>query len=53
LIALLPITQDLFGLVPIGLNHWILAIFLSCVPIFVNEMIKFHFMNVDEVETDE
>jgi Ca2+-transporting ATPase len=49
-IALLPITQELFGLVPIGLNHWILAIFLSCVPIFVNEMIKFHFLAVDEEE---
>ncbi|WP_414841026.1 cation-translocating P-type ATPase [Enterococcus saccharolyticus] len=41
-IALLPFTQELFNLVPVGLNHWILAIALSFVPVFVNEMIKFH-----------
>ena len=28
-IALLPFTQELFGLVHISLNHWMLAIFLS------------------------
>ncbi len=49
-IALLPFTQELFGLVHISLNHWMLAIFLSFVPIFVNEMIKFHFSEVDEEE---
>ncbi len=32
-IALLPFTQELFGLVHISLNHWMLAIFLSFVPI--------------------
>ena len=51
-IALVPFTQELFGLVPIGLNHWLLAIFLSIIPIFVNEMIKFHY-SVDEEETEE
>lgn len=50
-IALIPITQDLFGLVPIGLSHWMLAIVLSIVPIFVNEMIKFH--NAPEEEDEE
>lgn len=49
-IALLPVTQELFGLVPIGMNHWLLAIFLSVVPIFVNEMIKFHYSNEEENE---
>ena len=49
-IALLPFTQELFGLVHISLNHWMLAIFLSFVPIFVNEMIKFHFSEVEEEE---
>lgn len=51
LIALLPMTQQLFGLVTISLNHWLLAIFLSVVPIFVNEMIKFHY-SVDEEEAE-
>ncbi|MBS7576638.1 MULTISPECIES: calcium-translocating P-type ATPase, PMCA-type [unclassified Enterococcus] len=41
-VALFPITQDLFSLVRISLNHWLLAIVLSIVPVFVNEMIKFH-----------
>ncbi|MCH4169144.1 MAG: cation-translocating P-type ATPase [Streptococcaceae bacterium] len=41
-VALFPITQDLFNLVRISLNHWLLAIVLSIVPVFVNEMIKFH-----------
>lgn len=49
-IALLPFTQELFGLVHISLNHWMLAIFLSFVPIFVNEMFKFHFSEVEEEE---
>jgi Ca2+-transporting ATPase len=43
-IALLPFTQELFGLVPIGINHWLLVMGLSIVPIFVNEMIKFHYL---------
>ncbi|MBL1223594.1 cation-translocating P-type ATPase [Enterococcus sp. BWR-S5] len=47
-IALLPITQELFYLVPIGLTHWELAIGLSIVPIFVNEMIKFHYSDEEE-----
>ena len=47
-IALLPVTQELFGLVPITLNHWMLAISLSIVPIFVNEMIKFHKLPEEE-----
>ncbi|MDH6363446.1 magnesium-transporting ATPase (P-type) [Enterococcus sp. PF1-24] len=42
-IALLPVTQTLFGLVIISLNHWLLVIGLSIVPIFVNELIKFRF----------
>lgn len=41
-VALFPVTQDLFNLVHISLNHWLLAIVLSIVPVFVNEMIKFH-----------
>lgn len=49
-IALLPFTQELFGLVPIGMNHWLLVIGLSIVPIFVNEMIKFHYSTEDEEE---
>lgn len=47
-IALLPVTQELFGLVPIGMNHWLLVIVLSIVPIFVNEMIKFHYSKDDD-----
>ncbi|WP_242585521.1 MULTISPECIES: cation-translocating P-type ATPase [unclassified Enterococcus] len=47
-IALLPFTQDLFGLVPIGMNHWLLVFGLSIVPIFVNEMIKFHYSSEEE-----
>ena len=50
-IALIPFTQELFGLVPISLNHWLLAIFLSIIPIFVNEMIKFHY-SVEESEVE-
>jgi Ca2+-transporting ATPase len=51
-IALLPFTQDLFGLVPIGMNHWLLVFGLSIVPIFVNEMIKFHYSSEDEDEEE-
>jgi hypothetical protein len=29
-------------LVPISMNHWIIAILLSLVPIIVTELIKFH-----------
>lgn len=50
-IALLPVTQTLFNLVHISLNHWLLVAVLSVVPIFVNEMIKFH--TSPEVEEDE
>lgn len=49
-IALLPFTQELFGLVPIGINHWLLVIGLSIVPIFVNEMIKFHYSTEEDEE---
>ncbi|MGG5343148.1 cation-translocating P-type ATPase [Enterococcus sp. AZ192] len=49
-IALLPFTQELFGLVPIGMNHWLLVFGLSIVPIFVNEMIKFHYSSDEEEE---
>lgn len=49
-IALLPLTQELFGLVPIGINHWLLVFGLSIVPIFVNEMIKFHYSADEEEE---
>ena len=41
-IALIPQTQKLFYLVPISMNHWVIAILLSIVPIIVNELIKFH-----------
>ena len=41
-IALIPQTQELFYLVPISMNHWIIAILLSLVPIIVTELIKFH-----------
>lgn len=41
-IALIPQTQELFYLVPISMNHWVIAILLSIVPIIVNELIKFH-----------
>lgn len=41
-IALLPFTQELFGLVHVSLNHWLLVGFLSVVPVAVNELIKFH-----------
>lgn len=47
-IALVPFTQELFNLVPVGLNHWMLAIALSIVPVFVNEMIKFHRLPEEE-----
>ncbi len=49
-IALLPLTQDLFNLVHISLNHWMLVGILSIVPIFVNEMIKFHFSAEEDEE---
>ncbi|WP_086314157.1 calcium-translocating P-type ATPase, PMCA-type [Enterococcus sp. 7F3_DIV0205] len=49
-IALLPFTQELFGLVPIGMNHWLLVMGLSIVPIFVNEMIKFHYSVEEDTE---
>ncbi|MBO0472371.1 calcium-translocating P-type ATPase, PMCA-type [Enterococcus sp. DIV0840] len=49
-IALLPFTQELFGLVPIGINHWLLVMGLSIVPIFVNEMIKFHYSPEEDAE---
>lgn len=52
-IALLPVTQELFGLVPIGMNHWLLVMALSIVPIFVNEMIKFHYSTDDEEDSPE
>lgn len=41
-IALIPQTQELFYLVPISMNHWVIAILLSIVPIVVTELIKFH-----------
>ncbi|MGO3609407.1 MAG: cation transporting ATPase C-terminal domain-containing protein, partial [Enterococcus sp.] len=41
-IALVPQTQELFYLVPISMNHWVISILLSIVPIIVNELIKFH-----------
>ncbi|MFC4772782.1 cation-translocating P-type ATPase [Enterococcus hermanniensis] len=50
LIALIPKTQELFYLVPISMNHWVIAIFLSIVPIIVNELIKFH--KAPEVDTE-
>lgn len=49
-IALLPVTQNLFSLVPISINHWLLVGLLSIVPIFVNEMLKFHFSPEAEEE---
>lgn len=48
LIALLPVTQELFYLVPISLNHWLLVIFLSLIPNFINELVKFHYTPNDE-----
>ncbi|MGM9902699.1 calcium-translocating P-type ATPase, PMCA-type [Enterococcus sp. 10A9_DIV0425] len=51
MVALLPFTQDLFGLVHVSLNHWFLVVFLSIIPIGVNELIKFH--QLPEVEEDE
>lgn len=50
LIALIPKTQELFYLVPISMNHWVIAILLSIVPIIVNELIKFH--KAPEVDTE-
>ena len=47
-IALLPFTQELFNLVHISLNHWFLVAILSIVPVFVNEMIKFHFSSDED-----
>lgn len=41
-IAILPITQELFSLVRISFNHWLLAIVLSIIPVAINELIKFH-----------
>lgn len=50
-VALLPFTQELFGLVHISLNHWFLVGILSIVPIAVNELIKFHRLpEAEEVE---
>ncbi|HHD0285130.1 TPA: cation-translocating P-type ATPase [Enterococcus faecium] len=50
-VALLPFTQELFGLVHISLNHWFLVGILSIVPIAVNELIKFH--RLPEAEDEE
>ena len=50
-VALLPFTQELFGLVHISLNHWFLVWILSIVPIAVNELIKFH--RLPEAEEEE
>lgn len=50
MVALLPFTQDLFGLVHVSLNHWFLVVFLSIIPIGVNELIKFH--QLPEVEEE-
>ena len=50
-VALLPFTQELFGLVHISLNHWFLVGVLSIVPIAVNELIKFH--RLPEAEEEE
>ncbi|EKZ0429189.1 cation-translocating P-type ATPase [Enterococcus faecium] len=50
-VALLPFTQELFGLVHISLNHWFLVGILSIVPIAVNELIKFH--RLPEAEEEE
>ncbi|OTN87047.1 cation-translocating P-type ATPase [Enterococcus faecium] len=50
-VALLPFTQELFGLVHISLNHWFLVGILSIVPIAVNELIKFH--RLPEAEGEE
>lgn len=47
-IALIPFTQEMFNLVHISLNHWLLVGILSIVPIFVNEMIKFHQLPEEE-----
>ena len=50
-VALLPFTQELFGLVHISLNHWFLVGILPIVPIAVNELIKFH--RLPEAEEEE
>ncbi|HGF8033993.1 cation-translocating P-type ATPase [Enterococcus faecium] len=50
-VALLPFTQELFGLVHISLNHWFLVGILSIVPIAINELIKFH--RLPEAEEEE
>ncbi|HAQ3655956.1 TPA: cation-translocating P-type ATPase [Enterococcus faecium] len=50
-VALLPFTQELFGLVHISLNYWFLVGILSIVPIAVNELIKFH--RLPEAEEEE
>ncbi|HFQ4336646.1 TPA: cation-translocating P-type ATPase [Enterococcus faecium] len=50
-VALLPFTQELFGLVHISLNHWFLVGILSIVPIALNELIKFH--RLPEAEEEE
>ena len=50
-VALLPFTQELFGLVHISLNHWFLVGILSIVPNAVNELIKFH--RLPEAEEEE
>lgn len=47
-VALLPFTQELFGLVHISLNNWLLVGLLSIIPIAVSELIKFH--QLPEVE---
>ena len=50
-VALLPFTQELFGLVHISFNHWFLVGILSIGPIAVNELIKFH--RLPEAEEEE
>ncbi|MGM0238625.1 calcium-translocating P-type ATPase, PMCA-type [Enterococcus sp. AZ103] len=50
-IAIIPQTQELFSLVSISFNHWIIVVLLSFVPIIINEIIKFH--KAPEVDPEE
>lgn len=40
-VAVLPFMQSAFGIVPISMNHWMLVIGLSILPVIAWEMIKF------------
>lgn len=42
-VALVPVLQTAFELVPISLHHWAIVVGFSLLPVGLNELVKFHF----------